>query len=315
MIRILYQPHQFSNDMEDWAASKFGYNRTQLKSTPDDTAAAGAAASQQGPKRGQQRERRQLLMQQHAQHVTTQIDRWVEERQQQQRQRQLLGAPSSQSQHQQQRQSNSRSPDPRTFPTLYVIDTHLVRAQTATHSCAPFTPHPTPQVNPTPPQPSKPQPTSQPPQSDLEYPGLYAASDAFVLPSRGEGWGRPHVESMAMGRPVISTNWSGITAFLDDSVGYPLAIDGLVQADGWPAGLRWAQPSVGHLRALMRRVVERPGEARDRGARARARMVERYSPGVIADLVLEELRRIEDELEEEGRRKGIVREGEESSGG
>jgi len=28
---------------------------------------------------------------------------------------------------------------------------------------------------------------------------LYKAADAFVLPSRGEGWGRPHVEAMSMG--------------------------------------------------------------------------------------------------------------------
>ena len=40
-------------------------------------------------------------------------------------------------------------------------------------------------------------------------PGVYAAADCFVLPSRGEGWGRPHVEAMAMGLPVIATKWSG----------------------------------------------------------------------------------------------------------
>ena len=45
-----------------------------------------------------------------------------------------------------------------------------------------------------------------------DLPKLYKAADAFVLPSRGEGWGRPHVEAMAMGLPVIATNWSGSTA-------------------------------------------------------------------------------------------------------
>ena len=50
------------------------------------------------------------------------------------------------------------------------------------------------------------------PTSDL--PRLYKACDAFVLPSRGEGWGRPHVEAMSMGLPLISTNWSGPTEFM-----------------------------------------------------------------------------------------------------
>jgi glycosyltransferase involved in cell wall biosynthesis len=33
---------------------------------------------------------------------------------------------------------------------------------------------------------------------DADMPALYAAADALVLPSRGEGWGRPHVEAMSM---------------------------------------------------------------------------------------------------------------------
>jgi glycosyltransferase involved in cell wall biosynthesis len=45
-------------------------------------------------------------------------------------------------------------------------------------------------------------------------PALLTAMDAFVLPSRGEGWGRPHVEAMAMGLPVIATNWSGPTEYV-----------------------------------------------------------------------------------------------------
>ena len=34
---------------------------------------------------------------------------------------------------------------------------------------------------------------------------------------------------MSMGLPVIATNWSGTTEFLDSSVGYPLKHDGLEQ--------------------------------------------------------------------------------------
>lgn len=39
-----------------------------------------------------------------------------------------------------------------------------------------------------------------------QMPSLYRAADVFVLPSRGEGWGRPHVEAMACGIPIIATN-------------------------------------------------------------------------------------------------------------
>jgi len=48
-------------------------------------------------------------------------------------------------------------------------------------------------------------------------PNLYAAANVFVLPSRGEGWGRPHVEAMSMELPIIATNWSGPTEFMTES--------------------------------------------------------------------------------------------------
>ena len=65
---------------------------------------------------------------------------------------------------------------------------------------------------------------------------------------------------------VIATNWSGPTAYLDDGVGYPLSITGLAAiSSGAFAGHQWAVPSVTHLKALMRRVVDRPEEAKAKG--------------------------------------------------
>jgi glycosyltransferase involved in cell wall biosynthesis len=37
-----------------------------------------------------------------------------------------------------------------------------------------------------------------------EMPRLYKAADAFVLPSRGEGWGMPMMEAMGMGVRILS---------------------------------------------------------------------------------------------------------------
>jgi glycosyltransferase involved in cell wall biosynthesis len=41
------------------------------------------------------------------------------------------------------------------------------------------------------------------PQADLA--SLYKTMDCFLLPTRGEGWGRPITEAMSMQLPVIGT--------------------------------------------------------------------------------------------------------------
>ena len=123
-----------------------------------------------------------------------------------------------------------------------------------------------------------------------ELAGVYTAVDAVVLPTRGEGWGRPHVEAMSAGLPVIATNWSGPTAFLDDAVGFPLAYTGLRPIpDGPFAGHLLAEPDVAHLRSLLRRLVSDPAEGRARGAEARKRMQASFSPRSVAEVVRREV--------------------------
>ena len=132
------------------------------------------------------------------------------------------------------------------------------------------------------------------PQSELAR--LYKAADAFVLPSRGEGWGRPHVEAMSMQLPIIATNWSGPTEFMTEENSYPLPIDGMdaIPANRVFGGHLWARPSVAALRQLMRRVSSAEGreEGRRKGLQARRDMVERFSPEVMAALILSHAERI-----------------------
>eukprot|EP00758_Cryptobia_borreli_P003306 Tbor_TRINITY_DN3675_c0_g1::TRINITY_DN3675_c0_g1_i1::g.231::m.231 len=47
-----------------------------------------------------------------------------------------------------------------------------------------------------------------------EVPALYAQHDAFLLPTRGEGWGLPLMEAMSMALPAVGTDWGGSTEFM-----------------------------------------------------------------------------------------------------
>lgn len=115
-------------------------------------------------------------------------------------------------------------------------------------------------------------------------PAMYAAMDAFVLPSRGEGWGRPHTEAMAMGLPIIATNWSGPTEFMTQDNSFPLPIRGLVPVGEGPfADHLWADPDPEVLVSLLREVAQSEDDVlRAVGERARADMVASFSNRAIA---------------------------------
>jgi glycosyltransferase involved in cell wall biosynthesis len=116
---------------------------------------------------------------------------------------------------------------------------------------------------------------------------FYASADAFVLPTRGEGWGLPICEAMAMGVPPIATNFSGPSAFLTPTNSHPLPV-----ARALPGG--FAEPSIGSIRKAMRAAYEERGDGRgaQRGAAARADMVRRFSHAAVGQLLLERLRAV-----------------------
>ena len=100
---------------------------------------------------------------------------------------------------------------------------------------------------------------------------LYRSADAFVLPTRGEGWGQPILEAMACGLPTIATNWSAQASFLNEDRGFPINLRGLIPAEArcpYYDGFSWADPDIDHLRAQMRFVYENPLEAQKRGLEA-----------------------------------------------
>lgn len=117
-----------------------------------------------------------------------------------------------------------------------------------------------------------------------ELAAVYRRADVLLAPTRGEGWGRPHVEAMASATPIIATNWSGPTAYLTESNGYPLRFrPSLVPVGQGPfRDHKWAEPDVDHLVHLIQRARDDPVERAAKGRRARADIVQRYAPAALA---------------------------------
>jgi glycosyltransferase involved in cell wall biosynthesis/GT2 family glycosyltransferase len=123
--------------------------------------------------------------------------------------------------------------------------------------------------------------------------GLLRKMDAFVMPSRGEGFGLCGLEAMATGLPLIATCWSGPADYLDPSDSFPLAYElveaGGIEAGGRPFHGRWAEPDYQHLRHLMRWIYEHHEQAAARGLQAARRVRrdwtwQRVAARLVADL-------------------------------
>lgn len=119
--------------------------------------------------------------------------------------------------------------------------------------------------------------------SDDELIGLYRYSDAFVLPTRGEGWGRPLFEAMSLGLPTIATNWGGQTEFMNAGNSFLLDLDCIETIDSshYPMfqGHFWAKPSIEDLKRNMRYIVQNQQEAATVGLTAMKALKRDFSLG------------------------------------
>ncbi len=109
--------------------------------------------------------------------------------------------------------------------------------------------------------------------SHQDFATLYAACDAFLYPTRAEGWGLPLIEAMASGLPAIVTNYSGLTEFANTENAYMINYEMediqqsyfLSRSNNYG---QWAGPDTDHLIYLMRYVFEHREEAYAKGKKA-----------------------------------------------
>ncbi len=93
---------------------------------------------------------------------------------------------------------------------------------------------------------------------------LYHSADCYLLPTRGEGFGRPYLEAVSSGLPVIATGFGGQLDFLNrrnsrllkyklKKIPAPEALDCYFMA-----GDRWAEPSGSDLSLAMKEALKHP---------------------------------------------------------
>ncbi|HVA24768.1 MAG TPA: glycosyltransferase, partial [Chloroflexota bacterium] len=126
-----------------------------------------------------------------------------------------------------------------------------------------------------------------------DVPRLYRSASAYVLPHRGEGWGRTLMEAMASGLPTIGTRWSAPLAFMSDRSSYLVDCQVVdvppdrIREQPYYGGHRWAEPSVEHLRAQMRDVFTHHFEAKMRGLLGAADIIARFNPATVGNRIAE----------------------------
>ena len=128
-----------------------------------------------------------------------------------------------------------------------------------------------------------------------EVDSLMNAADVLVSLHRSEGFGLPVAEAMALGKPVISTNWSATAEFTDEECACPVDYKlGQIRKTAGPyeKGNYWAEADVEHAARYMRRLWEDREYAHRIGINAKNYMDRHLTYEYAADIIKDRLKAI-----------------------
>ena len=142
---------------------------------------------------------------------------------------------------------------------------------------------------------------------ERNMPLVYGSANAFVLVSRGEGFALPYIEAAACGLPVIASNCSGHSDFLNHDNSYLVDPEGYTTANINGPMARMAKicrfyegqtfPNFGDkaiqtLRGHLRDVYENYAEAKEKAKKLQNLVVNNYTWDMAVDRVYNRLRDI-----------------------
>lgn len=126
---------------------------------------------------------------------------------------------------------------------------------------------------------------------------LLNASDAYLSLHRSEGLGLLPIETLYLEKPVVFTDYSGVTDFLDETTAFPVPYR--LQRLGrdhrpYPSEAVWADPDIAAAVEQMHRVVDDREEARRRSAEGARRVDALFGLEAAKHRLREEFSRIRD---------------------
>jgi glycosyltransferase involved in cell wall biosynthesis len=120
--------------------------------------------------------------------------------------------------------------------------------------------------------------------NEVELPKLFKSADCLICPTYGEGFGLPGLQSMAVGVPIIITDYSGCQEYANEETATLLKPEGSIlynDMDGIPQfrNKRWAHVSVESVRSAMRYVLGNTDIVNKKAERALRLVSEKFHYG------------------------------------
>ncbi|TVX84309.1 glycosyltransferase [Peribacillus simplex] len=127
---------------------------------------------------------------------------------------------------------------------------------------------------------------------------LYSSCSCYVSTERACGWGMPQMEMMAMGKPVISINWGGVTEFMNNSNSFliqpepelePVHNELQKTRPEFYLGHKWAKVLKQNVKKVMREAFENHIKREEVATKAKQDMRNKFSFQNISNQIKERL--------------------------
>jgi glycosyltransferase involved in cell wall biosynthesis len=121
---------------------------------------------------------------------------------------------------------------------------------------------------------------------------LIDACNCYVSLHRAEGFGLGMAEALALGKPVIATDYSGNRDFLTEGTGFPVPFSLRRLMPGeypFGEGQSWAEPDLAVAIQYMRTVFANRGERERRSSRGKQFIEDHYSGQGAAKIIMDRL--------------------------